>query len=233
MAMALVSLIAFFVSFFIRNKLRAKKISLKKALIACIVLFFIFITLGSSFAPSLPKTTQATTKSTVKPTSTTTSKQMTNHQVKQMTVKAAPTLRPTKKLRPTPTNSPTLAYDSNGFPLNAHETSHVIVSQIAKEPSQYNNKWLIFTCDVASFAKGSSGNATAINCSDPNDITSIIQIDASGWDLTQINQGDTINVYGQGEGSFSGQNAFGTTVQESLVFGLYFNDTTNGNSNSK
>lgn len=127
---------------------------------------------------------------------------------------------------PIPTATPTpIPYDANGFPQD-YQT--VTVANLAKVPSAYDGKTIYFTCTVGSFAKNSSGDATAINCTDPNDFGSIVQIDASGWDLTKINQDDTIRVYGSGTGAASGQNAYGGTVTEATVMGLYINDITSG-----
>jgi len=127
---------------------------------------------------------------------------------------------------PTSTPSPTpVPHDANGFPEN-YET--VTVSTLAKVPSDYRGKSVYFTCIVGSFPKDSTGDAAAINCLDPNDYSSAVQIDATGWDLTKINQSDTIRVYGTGDGSFTGQNAYGAQVSEAAVFGLYVNDLTSG-----
>ena len=48
----------------------------------------------------------------------------------------------------------------------------------------------------------------------------------SGTDLSQINTGDTIEVWGVDEGSFSGTNGFGATVQEVAVSAVYMTDQT-------
>ena len=130
---------------------------------------------------------------------------------------------------PEPTATP-VPHDANGFP---EDYQNVTVADISKSPSDYNNKTIMFTCTVLSFPKDDSGNAAGINCSDPNDYSSIVQIDASNFDLTKINTDDTINVYGLGQGSADGKNAFGTDVSTSLVLGMYVNDVTSGYSNSK
>ncbi len=132
------------------------------------------------------------------------------------------TAGPTDTPEPTPTPVPK---DSNGFPMDA-ET--VTVAALDKAPSNYDGKKVIFTCTVASFAKDDSGNAAAVNCSDPNDFSSLVQVGTTGFDMTQINQLDRIKVYGLGMGSAKGKNAFGGEVSETLVMGLYINDLTSG-----
>ena len=57
----------------------------------------------------------------------------------------------------------------------------------------------------------------------------VIQIEfPSGTDVTQLNEGDILEIWGTDEGVFSGQNALGGTVQEVAVNALYMTDTTNG-----
>ncbi len=146
-------------------------------------------------------------------------------------VAKSPAPQNTAKLtKPTLTPLPTFTYDSNGFPMNY---AKVNVSDIAKTPSDYNGKTIMFNCNIVAFAKNSSGDTAAINCADPNDITSIVQIDTTNFNLHKMNQGDNINIYGMGEGSATGKNAFGTDVSEGIVMGLYINDLTSGYSNSQ
>jgi hypothetical protein len=143
------------------------------------------------------------------------------------------TPEPTKPLSPTPTKIPTptdtpVPTDVNGFPMDAEA---VTVAQIAKVPSAYDGKKLTFTCDVTSFPKNDSGDAAGINCSDPYDSGSLIQVSGSLFDLTKINQGDTVKIYGLGAGASTGKNAFGADVTEAVVSGLFINDITTGYKN--
>ena len=132
------------------------------------------------------------------------------------------TPKPTNTPAPTPTPIPK---DANGFPMDAQA---VTVANLDKAPSQYNGKKITFTCTVAGFAKDSSGNAAAVNCSDPNDFSSIVQVDTSAFDNTKINQDDRVRFYGVGMGSSTGKNAFGGEVSETVVMGLHVNDITSG-----
>ena len=83
-----------------------------------------------------------------------------------------------------------------------------------------------FTATILNFVKDSNGNTAGANVDDG--ITSgVIQvIFPSGTDLSQINTGDTIEVWGVDEGSFSGTNGFGATVQEVAVSAVYMTDQT-------
>jgi hypothetical protein len=128
---------------------------------------------------------------------------------------------------PTPTITLTpIAYDANGFPEDAER---ITVSDIAKVPSAYENKKVTFTCDVLSFPKDENGNAAGINCSDPNDYSSLVQVQMGAFDQTvKINTNDTVVVYGMGQGAAQGTNAFGGAVTEALVLELHLKDLTTG-----
>ena len=177
-----------------------------------ISIFFGLVVLGMISGPSKsePTNTNKEPSATASPTVT----------IKPTGPTSIPTPTPTPK--PTPTPVPT---DINGFPMDAEA---VTVVNLDKAPSQYNGKKVTFTCNVAGFAKDSSGNATAVNCSDPNDFTSIVQVDTSGFDMTKINQGDTVRFYGLGMGAFTGKNAYGGDVSETLVTAFHLNDLTSG-----
>jgi hypothetical protein len=131
---------------------------------------------------------------------------------------------PKATVTPTPIPKPE-PKDANGFPMDAES---VTVANLAKAPSTYEGKKITFTCTVAGFAKDKSGNATAVNCSDPNDYSSFVQVATSAFDMTKINLQDTVRFYGLGGGSASGKNAFGGTISESLVEAIYINDITSG-----
>ena len=61
----------------------------------------------------------------------------------------------------------------------------------------------------------------------PDSYSTIIQIlFPSGTDLTKLNDGDIVEVWGTDEGVFSGKNAFGGTVQEVAISAQYMTDET-------
>jgi hypothetical protein len=133
---------------------------------------------------------------------------------------------PTNAPTPTDTSTPTpVPTDVNGFPMDAEP---VTVAQIAKIPSAYMDKNLVFTCHITSFVKDYKGDADGFNCSDPNDFSSVIQVSALLFDFTQINQNDTVRIFGDGVSVGTGKNIFGAEVTEALVDGLGINDLTSG-----
>ncbi len=83
-----------------------------------------------------------------------------------------------------------------------------------------------FTATILSFVKDSGGNTAGANVD--NGLTSgVIQvIFPAGTDLSQINTGDTLEVWGFDDGTFSGSNAFGATIQEVAIEAFYMTDQT-------
>lgn len=208
----LFSLFAVFLSIFKPEKIISKNVTRKQAIIISSVFALIFF-IGFGTASSSTNTPSKTV--TEAPTSAPTTKS---------TAPSQPTATPKPTDTPTPTATP-VPKDANGFPMDAEA---VTVANLDKAPSQYEGKKVTFTCIVAGFAKDSSGNAAAVNCSDPNDYSSLVQVATSTFDMTKINPQDTVRFYGLGGGSASGKNAFGGTVSESLVEAIYINDITSG-----
>jgi hypothetical protein len=87
-----------------------------------------------------------------------------------------------------------------------------------------------FTAVIATLVKDSSGNTAGANVSDPaNEFGKDIQVGfPANTDISKLNTGDTIEVWGIDSGTQSGANAFGATVQEVVVAASYMNDTTTG-----
>lgn len=176
------------------------------------------------------KAARATPTPTPKPTTT-----AVQEPTKAPTVvkQANPTPTPTPTAKPKAiTPPPTITYDINGFPKNAEQ---VTVSDIAKTPNAYADGItnVVFTCKIISFARDDQGNATAVNCADPNDMSSIVQIDIGNFDIKRINVSDTIRIYGFVMGVFKGKNGFGVEITEAAVSGMYINDLTSGYNSTK
>ncbi len=144
-----------------------------------------------------------------------------------ITNSAQKTTNPTKiLLTNTPEPSPTsIPLDINGFPIDSEA---VTVNNLCKAPSTYTGKKVTFTCKVIGFAKDNSGNASAVNCSDVDDYTSIIQVDTILFDMTRINKNDIVRFFGRVSGVATGKNAFGSDVTETIVSGEGINDLTSG-----
>jgi hypothetical protein len=82
---------------------------------------------------------------------------------------------------------------------------------LVKNPDNYGERVVTFTGRMVNFVQDSVGLTTAMSMSAPNDVKSIIYVLLSpSVDLVQLNQGDTVTVWGQSEGSFSGTGALGT-----------------------
>jgi hypothetical protein len=100
------------------------------------------------------------------------------------------------------------------------------------KPNSYKGKGLVFQCSVSSFLKDDNGDVAALNCDDPNDFSSYVQVGISkDTDATKINQDDLVKVYGMGLGATSGTNAYGGQITTGAVMGLYMNDLTSGYKN--
>ena len=119
--------------------------------------------------------------------------------------------------------APSTALSEPDYKATAIDTN---VEDIDKVSNQIKGADVHFTATILNFVKDSNGNTAGANVDDG--ITSgIIQvIFPSGTDLSQINTGDTIEVWGVDEGSFSGTNGFGATVQEVAVSAVYMTDQT-------
>ncbi|MGZ3643650.1 MAG: hypothetical protein ACXVCM_07335 [Ktedonobacteraceae bacterium] len=105
---------------------------------------------------------------------------------------------------------------------------HTTVGDLNKDSNQDKGEDVYFNCAILNFVKDSNGNTVGANVD--NDVSSgVIQvIFPSGTDLSQINVGDNLDVWGQDQGSFSGTNAFGATIQEVAVGALYMTDDKTG-----
>lgn len=112
-------------------------------------------------------------------------------------------------------------------------TTDITVTNLDKDGSVDKGKEVHFTCTILNFVKDSTGNTAGANVTTQG-YASIIQVAfTSGTDLTQLNAGDVLEVWGTDQGVFSGKNAFGATVQEVEIMAKYMNDqTTNYQANS-
>ena len=199
---------------------------IKWGIIGFFGLMFLLAAIGGSTAPKTTSisdnqivTTTAQPSSTPKPTEP----QKVNN-VSAPTIKALPTSKPVPTDTPIPTPT-TQQLDTNGFPTDYQK---VTVTNIAKVPSAYNKVTVMFTCKILSFAKDDNGDASAFNCSDPSNIGAIIQVVGPLYDFTQINENDTVRVYGGGQGASTGKNIYGGDVSEAIILGVHINDLTSG-----
>ncbi len=132
----------------------------------------------------------------------------------------APTDTPAPTATPVPKESPA-EYKASA--------NHVSVADVAKDPNGYKGKTIKFTAVIADFVQDSNGNTGGANVDDPNDYSSVLQIEFTpSFPLSKVNKEDTIEVWGQGMGAFSGTNAYGGTITEGAVQEVYLVDTTTG-----
>jgi hypothetical protein len=85
-----------------------------------------------------------------------------------------------------------------------------------------------FTGKILNFVKDSTGNTAGANVTDLDASSpSVIQVAfPANTDVTQLNAGDVLEVWGNNQGVSSGPNAFGATVQEAVMEARYMNDQT-------
>jgi hypothetical protein len=107
-------------------------------------------------------------------------------------------------------------------------TTSTTVDNLDKDGNNDKGKDVHFTCKILNFVKDDSGNTAGANVEAPDSYsTSTIQIAfPSGTDVTKLNEGDILEVWGTDGGVFSGQNAFGGTVQEVGIAAQYMTDQT-------
>ncbi len=106
-------------------------------------------------------------------------------------------------------------------------TTPTTVINLDKDGNADQGKDVSFLCAILNFVKDSNGITAGANVRDPNSYSSVIQIAfPSGTDISQLNQGDILEIWGGDTGVFSGQNAFGVTIQEVEIDAKYLTDQT-------
>lgn len=135
----------------------------------------------------------------------------------------APTQQPT--LAPTQKPTPTVSAAELEATYKA-STTDTTIATLDKDGNADQGKDVHFTCTILNFVKDSNGNTAGANVDDPN-TSGIVQIAfPANTDLSQLNTGDTLEVWGTDEGTQTGQNAFGATIQEVGVSANYMTDKT-------
>jgi cytoskeletal protein RodZ len=126
---------------------------------------------------------------------------------------------------PTSTPAPTSGQTESAYKKSTTSTT---VDNLDKNGNADKGKDVHFTCKILKFVKDDNGNTAGANVESPDTYSSsILQIVfPSGTDITRLNEGDTVEVWGTDAGVFSGQNAFGGTVQEVGIAALYLTDKT-------
>lgn len=141
---------------------------------------------------------------------------------------ATPTEVPTDTPAPTDTPIPTQSPAQVEKAYKA-STAATTVTNLDKDGNSDKGKDIRFTCKILKFVKDDSGNTAGANVDDPDYSPGVVQISfPDGTDLSKLNEGDILMVWGNDGGVFSGKNAFGGDVQEVGVETLYLIDQTTG-----
>ena len=144
----------------------------------------------------------------------------------------------TQSVSPTSTSTPAPTAEATSVPTptlapfsERMRTAEVVtVANLFNDPNSYMgaNRLLTFKCKISSFVKDSSGNPSGMNCYDLNSYSDYVQISSIGIDVSKMNEGDTLQVWGIDLGMVSGKNAFGATVSTTEVAELGMKDLTTG-----
>ncbi len=177
---------------------------------AIIIVLIIVANIGAHLSPSSTDTTPQATQ----PAQTT--------QATQAVQPTQPPAKPTAVPTQAPTASPAQA--EQAYKASATDTT---VTNLDKDGNSDQGNIVHFTATILNFVKDDSGNTAGANVDDPNSAGSVIQVlFPASTDITQLNQGDTLEVWGQDMGTASGTNAFGATIQEVVITGQYMRDQT-------
>jgi TusA-related sulfurtransferase len=158
------------------------------------------------------------------------SSESSNSQNAPVAQSSTPTNTPTKVaqvVKPTATPTPTETPAQIEADYKSSTTS-TTVTNLDKDGSADQGNEVHFVCKILAFVKDSTGQTAGANVSDTGSYsTSVVQVAfAAGTDITQLNEGDILEVWGTDEGVFSGANAFGATVQEVEITAQYMKDQT-------
>lgn len=187
-------------------------------IIGSVVALFALYGIGSSSKTNVSATAPTTTVAKSVPTTSVKSPSRT-------------TAAPKPKPKPTTTIAPTTTTIPHAQVVQTYEASakSVTVSQLANDPAVYNGEAVTFNAQIVNFLQDSSGNTGAANVSDPNDPSSLIYIQFDPLiNVSKMAKGDTVQIWGSGQGSMTGKNAYGGTIHESAVLENYLTDTTSG-----
>ena len=212
-----------------------RHLSKKAQIIICVVLVLscalcagVSAAAGNTPTAQVAATPAPTATATMVPTATPTTGKVVPQVTEQPTEPPTPTPTPTPK--PTPTDTPVPTESPAQVEKTYKDgTTQTTVSSLDKDGNSDQGKNVTFTCQIVKFVKDDSGNTAGANVNDPNDPGVFVQIAfPDGTDLSQLNENDTLVVWGLDDGVSSGTNAFGATVQEVVVSALYLTDQTTG-----
>lgn len=188
---------------------------------AILLIIALFACAGASAIANSGNTTTNTTATTTNTNDNGAQTSATNSAQQAATNAAAPTATDIPTSIPTQSSAQTESAYKNS-------TKSTTVDNLDKNGNADNGKDVHFKCKILKFVKDDSGNTAGANVESPDTYSaSVIQVVfPSGTDITRLNEGDLVEVWGTDAGVFSGQNAFGGTVQEVGIVALYMTDKT-------
>lgn len=130
-----------------------------------------------------------------------------------------------------PTATPTPAPTKTSAQIEAsYKTSTIstTVTNLDKDGAVDKGKDVHFISKISMFVKDSAGNTVGANVEEQDSYSSsYVQVQfTSGTDITKLNEGDILEVWGSDDGVFSGTNAYGGTVQAVGITAQYMLDQT-------
>ncbi|HEY5108667.1 MAG TPA: hypothetical protein VII96_03560 [Acidimicrobiales bacterium] len=108
-------------------------------------------------------------------------------------------------------------------------TTATTVAQLAANPAAYAGRSVAFTAVIAAFVLDSSGGAMAMYVSEPATPTTVVLVQLSqSDDVTRINTGDTVVIWGDATGRVNYANTIGQPADVTNVNQVYLSDRTSG-----
>ena len=175
--------------------------------IGALVILFVVIGIVGNANNKNTAGTKSTTATTTTPAATT-------------TAPAATTTTPAATTTTLPLAQARAAYKASAQP--------VTVSQLVNDPSYYNGDVVEVGGTIVSFVHDSSGDPVGMNLSGTDAVADLYVQLSSTADVTQMNTGDTVTIWGDGAGTTSGTNAFGATLNFATIDEVYLTDATSG-----
>ena len=103
------------------------------------------------------------------------------------------------------------------------------VAQLAADPAGGAGRRVVFTGVIAAFAVDGSGGAVAMYVRDPSSPSTVVLVQLSQYDeVTRIDTGDTVVVWGDATGRVTYANSVGQPTDVTNVDEMYLTDRTSG-----
>ena len=108
-------------------------------------------------------------------------------------------------------------------------TTPTTVGDLATDPGSYADRTVAFSGVIKTFVLDSSGGALAMYVSEPTDPSTVVLIQLSEYDdVTRIDTGDTVVIWGNATGRVDYANTLGQPPEVTNVDEAYLTDSTSG-----